>query len=243
MSDILLIGKDLPDSLNFAKALSQNGHHVFTNAKSEADAASFESENIFAAVWGRNSAISARSFIIRAETRLQDLTDYVIVFDSLAYGQKFELDRSEDISYATDYMISSYQYLVNELLFRLEQKQEPATITFLVRTYPSKFEVLTNGNRNVNLHPTSNIVNSAQNAFISLAENISTLVSDKSYLSVLLAKCSPSNELFNSENELGKWVLQSIETIKGQKNKQTVKQAANWIKAGGKVGGGFPFFK
>ena len=46
MSKTLLIGKDLPDSLSFAEVLADSGRSVFGVAKSEADAAKFESESI-----------------------------------------------------------------------------------------------------------------------------------------------------------------------------------------------------
>ena len=47
MSNTLFIGKDLPDGLEFAEALADSGRSVFGIAKSEADAAKFESEKIF----------------------------------------------------------------------------------------------------------------------------------------------------------------------------------------------------
>ena len=95
----------------------------------------------------------------------------------------------------------------------------------------------------MNIHPTSNIVNSAQQAFIALAENFATLVADKQYLSVLLAKCDHSNELFNNEKYLANWVKESISAIEGYKNHQSVKQACSWVKAGNKVSSGFTLFK
>ena len=48
MSNTLFIGKDLPDSLSFAEVLADSGRSVFGAVKSEADAANFESEKIFA---------------------------------------------------------------------------------------------------------------------------------------------------------------------------------------------------
>ena len=243
MSDFLLIGKDLPDSLELAQGFTSTDSKVYAISKSEAEAASFQADNIFTSALNHASAISSRSLIIKAETKLSGLNRYIIVFDAYNYATKFELDRPEDLSPAIDSMISSYQYFINELLFRLEQKKEPAFITFLVKTYPSKYELLINGNKNINIHPVSNIVNTAQNAFIALAENISTLVGERNYLSVLLTKCDPSNELFNNETAIAAWISQSLETLETQKNKQTVKQAATWVKTGGKLPGGFPFFK
>ena len=242
MGDILILGKDLPDCLDFAEAFVAS-RKVFCVAKEESDATDFEAEGIQAASWNRASAISSRALLIKAETRLEELNQIVIYFDSYYFGTKFELDRTEDISLAIDTMISSFQYFINELLLRLEQRKENVTLVFLAKTYPSKAEQLHSGNKNMNIHPTSNIVSSAQAAFISLAENVATLVSDKQYLSVLLAKCDQTNELFNSEKQLGNWVKESINAIEGFKNHQGVKQACTWVKAGGKVSNGFSLFK
>lgn len=243
MAELLLVGKELPDSLDFAETFSKNNRKIFTVSKNIEEVSDFEAENIFSTTWNKNSSISSRSLLIKAETKCTELDEFVIVFDSYYFAQKFELDRSENISAAVDTMINSYQFFLSELLLRLEQKKEPAVIVFLVKTYPSKFEISHNGNKNVNVHPTSNIVNAAQQAFISLAENTSTLVAERSYLSVLLSKCDPSNELFSNDKEIAQWIIQGIETIKNFKNHQTSKQAETWTKVGAKIPTGFSLFK
>ena len=242
MSDILIVGKDLPDCLDFAEAFVAT-RKVFCVAKEETEASNFEAEGIQAATWNRASAISSRALIIKSETKLDDLNQFVIYFDSYYFGTKFELDRTQDVAPAIDTMIASYQYFVNELFTRLEQRKDPVTVVFLAKTYPSKVENFHSGSKNVNIHPTSNIVNAAQAAFISLAENFATLVGDKQYLSVLLAKCDQTNELFNNDKQLGNWVKESINAIEAFKNHQGMKQACNWVKAGGKVSNGFLLFK
>ena len=242
MADILIVGKDLPDNLDFAEAFVAT-RKVFCVARDESEIQNFEAEGILASTWNRDSAISSRSLIIKAETKLEELNEFVLLFDSYWFGTKFELDRTEDVSVAIETMITSYQYFINELILRLEQRKEPVTVAFVVKTYPSKAELLHSGNKNINLHPTSNIVNAAQQAFISLAENFATLVSDRQYLSVLLAKCDHTNELFSSDKQLGNWVKESIAAIEGFKSRQSVKQACSWVKAGGKVSNGFSLFK
>ena len=210
MSDILLAGKDLPDCLEFAEGLL-NSNKVFTCAKKDLDLSPFESEGIYSCQWNRSSAISSRSFIIKAETTMQELDQYVIYFDSMFFASKFELDKTENVSVALDTMFASYQFFVNELLLRLEQKKDPAVVSFVLRSYPSKFETLHSSNKSVNLVPSSNIVNAAQCAFVSLAENISTLVADKPYMSVVLVNCEPANEMYNDEKALGTWVSQTMD--------------------------------
>ena len=242
MSDILFIGKDLPDSIDFAEGLASINRNVFTSTKDDSDAENFAAENIFSATWNRTSAISARSFLIKAETKFTDINEYILYFDSYYYSTKFELDKTEYVTAATDSLISSYQLFINELLSRLEQKKEPSVIAFMAKTYPSKYEVLHNGTKGVNIHPASNIVSAAQEAFLSLAENTSTLVGERPYLSVLLSKCDYTNELFSSEKQLASWLAQGIDSIKGMKNHQNAKQAGTWVKAGAKIPTGLSLF-
>ena len=68
-------------------------------------------------------------------------------------------------------------------------------------------------------------------------------MSDKPYLSVMLAKCDHTNELFSSDKQLGTWVKECINAMEGFKSRQSVKQACSWVKAGGKVSNGFSLFK
>ena len=182
----------------------------------------------------KSSAISARNFIIKAETTLPDLSEYVVFFDSQYYASKFELDRTESVSLAVDAMFANYQLLVNEILLRLEQRKDPVVVSFLVKTYPSRFETLHSSGK-TSLVPSSNIVNAAQSAFISLAENVSTLVADKTYMSVLLAKC-------DNDHELGEWMGKALDAVSSSKSKQSAKQASQWVRAGSKVSG-FSLFK
>ncbi len=243
MSNVLFVGKDLPDCLDFAEAMAKTGRKIFTTEKLNEETSNFDSANIFKASWNRASAVSARALIIQSEAKLQPVDEYVIYFDSEYYASKFSLDRIEDLPPAIDTMISSYQLFMNELLFRLEQKKEDVVITFFVRTAPSKAELIRNAKKTPNQHGISNIVSAAQSAFISFAENFATLVSDKNYLSVLLGQCTAQNELYNDEKQIAQWLCQSIDIIKGQKNHQNVKQALTWVKAGGKVPSGFSLFK
>ena len=139
MSDILFSGKDLPDSIDWAEGLASINRTVFTSTKDDSDAENFAAENIFSATWNRTSAVSARSFLIKAETKFTDINEYILYFDSYYYSTKFELDKTEYVTAATDSLISSYQLFINELLSRLEQKKEPAVIAFIAKTYPSKY--------------------------------------------------------------------------------------------------------
>lgn len=241
MSNTLFIGKDLPDGLEFAEALADSGRSIFGIAKSEEDSAKFESEKIFSSTWNKSSAVSAHSIIIKAETKLESFDEVVFYFDSSYFCTHFELDRTEDISNAVDTMINSFLFSTNELLKRIDQRKEKITVGFIVKEYPSKFEMLSS--KTSGIVPASGIVSSAQAAFCAMAENFSTNINGRDYLSVILAKCNYANELYKSEDMLADWLVSAFNTVKTMKNPQTIKQATTWNKVGGKLQTGFSLFK
>ena len=241
MSNTLLIGKDLPDSLGFAEVLADSGRSVFGTAKSEADAAKFESEKIYATTWNKASAVSAHSVIIQAETKLESFDEVVFYFDAANFCTQFELDRTEDLSNGIDSMVSSFLYASTELLKRLDQRKEKASVLFLIKEYPSKYEMLSS--KTAGLVPASTVVSAAQAAFCAIAENFATNVADRDYLSVVLAKCGFTNDFYKNEDGIADWVVSVLNTVKTLKNPQTVKQACSWNKVGGKLSTGFSLFK
>ena len=243
MSDILIAGKEMPDSVELAESLAKTNRNVMSAAKVDVDFANFEIEGIYGSTWNRSSAISARSFLLNGETKLRELDQYVILFDSKYYASKFELDRTENVSSAVDTMIASYQFLINELTLRLDQRKDPVTVMFLEKSYPSRFELVNSGSRNANIVATSNIVNCAQAAFEVLAENFATYVNEKAYLSVVLAKCEHTNDIYDNEAAIGEWIARTMDSVAASKSKQTLKQACTWQKVGGKVSSGFSLFK
>jgi len=241
MSNILIIGKDLPDGLELAEAFAETGKNVYTISKSEADTNKFEAEKIYSTTLNKSSAVSAHSLIIKAETKLENIDEVVFYFDTNYFCSKFELDKSEEISNAVDQMINTYLYTTAELLKRIDQRKEKILVSFLIREYPEKLEAVTS-KTGVTLPPSA-IVSAGQKTFISIAESFSTNVAERNYLSVLLANCNITNELYKNEKSIAVWLAASMETVKNQKNPQTVKQASSWNKVGSKVSSGFPFFK
>ncbi len=241
MSNTLFIGKDLPDGLGFAEVLADSGRSVFGIAKSEADAAKFESEKIYATTWNKSSAVSSHSIIIRAETKLESVDEAIFYFDASNFCTQFELDRTEDISNGIDTMISGFVFSATEFLKRIDQRKEKISVLFLIKEYPSKYDMLSS--KTAGIVPASTIVSAAQAAFCSLAENFATNVADRDYLSVVLAKCGFTNELYKNEDAIADWTVSALNTIKTLKNPQTVKQACVWNKVGGKISTGFTLFK
>lgn len=243
MYNILLIGKELPDSIDFCEALKASDNKVYVSSKLEADAVKFESEDIFTSTWNKASAVSAHSFLIKAETKLEKINHVVFYYDAAYLCSKFELDKTEELSQAVDQLINSYLYTTGELLKRIDQKKEDICVSFVVRNYPSKYEIAVSGNRTPGVLPASSIVSIGEAAFTTLAQNFSTYVADREYLSVILAKCPYNNELYKNDKQLAAWLLESFDTISQAKHRQTVKQASTWNKVGTKLSTGFALFK
>ncbi len=241
MANTLFIGKDLPDGLAFAEALADSGRSVFCVAKSEADASKFDSENIYATTWNKSSAVSAHSVIIKAETKLETLDEVIFYFDASAFCTQFELDRTEDLSNGIDTMISGFLFATTELLKRIDQRREKISVVFLNKEYPSKYDMLSS--KASGIVPASTLVAAAQAAFCSIAENFSTNVNGRDFLSVILAKCAFSNDFYKNEDGIADWLAGALNSIKTMKNPQTVKQAGVWNKVGSKVSTGFALFR
>ena len=240
MSNIVIIGKDLPDNLEFAEDFASKGKTVFVTSKTESENANFESENIFATTRNKASAISAHSLIIKAETKLTNIEEVLFYFDANYFASKFELDKSEEIAPSVDSMINSYLYVSSELLKRVDQLKEKIVVSFLIKEYPSKCEALSS--KVPISSPANTVVSAAQAAFISIAESFATNITDRPYLSVFLAKCAFANELYKNEKAIASWMNESSEAIKALKKPMNIKQATTWNKVGGKIATGFSLF-
>lgn len=241
MSNILLIGKDLPDCIDFAEGLTADNNSLYAGAKTDADENKFESQRIYSSVWNKASAISAHSLIIKAENKLTSIDNIIFYFDASYFCTKYELDKTDEISVGVDTMISSYLYTVSEALKRIDQKKENITVTFILKEYPSKAETTLNPKIQASTYA-STIVSSAQSAFTAMAEDFATNVLDREYLSVILGKCQLSNEIYKNEKAIGAWCAESLTAIQAQKGHQSVKAAATWNKAGTKLATGFSLF-
>lgn len=241
MSNTLLIGKDLPSSLEFMEALTSTSRKVFGIAKNQTEENNFESENIYSTTWNKSSAVSAHSVLIKAETTLDDYNEVIFYFDSEYFASIYETDKTEEISNAVDNMINSFLFSTTELFKRIEQRKEKIIVSFLIKELPSKAEFTMS--KSSGITPASAIVSAAQQTFISLAESFASNVAGRNYLSVILAKGNNSNELFKNEKGLALWLAESFDAVRQMKNPQTVKQALNWNKLGSKVQTGFSLFK
>lgn len=241
MSNLLLIGKDLPEAVDFAEALVSSGKQVFAVSKNETDVKNFESQNIFSAVWNKGSSISTHSLLLNAQNKFEKIDEVIFYFDASYFASKFDTDKIEDFAPAMDFMMTSFLYSSAEVLRRADQKQEKLSVLFLVKEAPSKYDAASQ--KSSIISPVSTVVSVAQSAFEKIAENFSVNVVDRQYLSVILARILPNNELYKNEKGIAQWAVSSFESVASMKNHQNVKQAGAWNKVGSKIQTGFSLFK
>ena len=227
MAKFLLIGKDIPENYDFAKGILGSNNDVFC-AESEADTQPDDyNDRIFTTSWNKSSAISTHSFLIKAETKFDQIENVIFYFDADFLSTKFIDKHSDKIATAVDTMITPFLYMTDELLKRADQKKNRLCVSFIVKDHKNE--------------QNSGIVKIALAAFCQLAENFAQNVAEREYLRVCLAKSSAVTETVANEQQLGEWTAKSM--IELSDKKQTVKNASSWNKAGAKVGSSFPFFK
>lgn len=240
MANILLVGKDLPESTNLVRGLELQGHTIFSSANPESEI-NIESPNIFSYSWKRASTISAKTLLIQAETKLSTIDYVIIVFDAQHYGSRFDADRLEDCTPAIEEMVSGYMYFCQTLLNRLAQKQNKTVVSFYLKAASGRRESSLQKTPGVN--PVTNSVAIAQNAFIALAENYAVSFYQLPHVYTFLASSDSSNELFNNEKETGIWFSNYYVALEDLKNRPDMKHSVSWIKTGSKMPSSFPFFR
>ena len=238
MANILVVGKDLPESESLLKSFELQGHKIFATANSDI---SIDNDNIFTFSWNKASSISAKTLLIQAEAKLVQLDRVLIIFDSPSYAKKFESDKIEDCTQAIENMISGYMYFCHTLLGRLTQKTKKVSVGFYLRSAPSKADIISA--KAITQAPCTNNVSVAQASFKAMAENFCASLSELPEVSVFLVTSEPGNDLYASDRDTGVWFLNYFDALEKLKNKPSGKQALTWIKAGGKMPGGFGLFK
>lgn len=229
MANVLILGKDLPESTDFIKSFELNAHRIFTPVKA-GSVVNMDNDNIITCSWNKASAISTKAMLIQAESRLENIDRVIIYFDACSFAETFQNDRVDELTAAMENMIYGYQYLVSELLTRFRQKAPSCQILFLLQTVPSKATL----SKNPGAVPCNLAVAAAQKAFEALAENAVYGFYDLNSVTPIIALCDSSNALYRQERELGEWVLSFTETVSQMKNRPSLKQCASWVKAGSK---------
>ena len=240
--NILIAGKDFPDSEDFAEKIALGEFNVVCSGSMSDEEENKSASGISVCQWNRDSAISARSLIIQAET-INGFTDnYILYFDAEYFTEKYNSCSTDICARACDSMILGFQYLSLEILNRIQQHKSPAKIIFLLKTNPTMNEVIhSSALKKMNITPSNPIVSAAEAAFATFAENFAAQVLSEENISVLLITGDQQNETMSSDLNLGSWLKDYINSC--DQLKKGIPKSTSWIKAGAKASGGFNFFR
>ena len=239
--NILIAGKDYPDSEDFAEKIALGEFNVVC-AGTIPEGKTQSASGISICQWHRDSAISARSLIIQAET-INGFTDnYILYFDAKYFTEKYSSCTADICARACDSMILGFQYLSLEILNRIQQHKSPAKIFFILKTNPTMNEVVhSSALKKMNITPSNPIVSAAEAAFATFAENFAAQELNEENVSVLLITGDQQNETMAKDENLGSWLKDYINSL--NQLKKGIPKNTNWIKAGAKASGGFGLFR
>ncbi len=241
--NILIAGKDLPDSVDLAESLSFAGFDVIVTGKQD-DKKLLQNSEIVVASWNKTSAVSARSLVIQSELGSGKLDNALLYFDGPLFASQFTSFSIEESPRALDEMVSGFQYLAIEVLTRFEQHRNNGKLIFVLKTHPSVNDVLhSSALRNSTSGPSNPFVAAAEASFATFAENVAALYGDKENISILLVTGNSQNEIMKKDSNFANWLSEYLRQVDGLKNKLDAKHSTNWIKAGAKNPGSFSLFK
>lgn len=239
--NILIAGKDYPDSEDFVEKIALGEFNVSCAGNTAEDSVK-PSSGITICDWNRDSAISARSLIIQAETANGFTDNYILYFDAEYFTAKYSSCSTDICARACDSMILGFQYLSLAILNRIEQHKTPAKILFILKTNPTMNDVIhSSALKKMNITPSNPIVSAAEAAFATFAENLAAQEMNNDNVSILLITGDQQNETMSSDSNLGSWLKEYISAC--DQLKKGIQKSTNWIKAGAKASGGFSLFK
>lgn len=252
---ILIAGKDLPEGLDFADGILMSGRNVVATTSKSTNVKNPAEGEIAPVVWNKMSPVSAQSVILECENKFRRLDEAVLVFDEMAFAEKFEGFSLENCSKGVDEMILGYQFMTEELLSKFEKRYslgyssyeqiKPAKIIMYYKSSPSENDIIKNASlRNSVTCAAGPIVAAASSAFVAFAENIAAVFGNRDFVNIVLVKGDFSNELCKNERNFASWLCSYMDEIDTMKNKISVKQSLAWVKAGAKSpSSGFGFLR
>ncbi len=239
--NILIAGKDFPDSEDFAEKLALGEFNIVA-AGTVPDGMASPASGLSVSPWNKDSAISARSLVIQAET-INGFTDnYILYFDAPYFTAKYESCSTDVCARACDSMILGFQYLALEIVNRIQQHGTDAKLIFILKTNPTKSEVLrSSALKKMNITPSNPIVSAAEAAFATFAENLAAQEIETRNITILLVAGDIQNEFSADDRALASWLKDYIKAC--DESKKGVSTSTNWIKPGAKAPSGFSLFR
>lgn len=240
--NLLIAGKNLPESVDLAESFSLAGFDVIVTGKPE-DKKLLQTAEITVAPWNKTSAVSARSLVIQSEVASGKLDNAILYFDGPMFASQFTSFTIDESPRALDEMVSGFQYLAIEILTRFEQHRNKGKLIFALKTHPSVNDVLHSSSlRNTTSGPANPFVAAAESAFATFAENVAALYGDKDNITILLVTGNAQNETMKKDSFFADWLSGYLKQVDALKTKPGAKQATSWIKAGVKGPGTFSLF-
>lgn len=238
---ILVAGKDLPSGMKLAEGLERTDRRVAVSAgindneNDSEEVVSVNSETI-GIEWNRSSPVSSRTFVLEAESTMEQLDEAILYFDETLFAQNSGQLNSEECLRTSDSMVLCYQYLTMTLLERYEKKrsaENPGTIVFLLRKSYDCADL----NRNPSLRNGMNtfaspVVSAAAASFEAFAENIASVYGDLDYLNIVLVKIEADES--DSDESVGQWLGEYNDALYPSLKAMT-KKSLQWLKPGSKA--------
>lgn len=188
---LIIAGKDFPENSAFVNAALANGFSAAVSV-SEQNKEQLPADPVKAFVWQRSSSLSARSFVLEAQTSLPALTHAVLIFDTALYAKAQEdfFAGTHSLSEGIDRFIASYMYITRELIDRFK-KTGGGTLCFVYKAHPAKSDYIKLSARlKETVNPASPLLSAAAAAFKSFAENTAASLSASPIKSLLIEYAS-----------------------------------------------------
>lgn len=254
--NILIAGKDMVDGGSFAEGCSVSGRLVAisgaepdaddsrrrTIAERRAEVAAYEEARSIEAKagictieWNRSSPLSARSFVLEAESIYGRIDEAVLLFDEEWFASSAEKMDAEEIARVSDYMTVGFQYLALELISKFERAnsvEQPATLVFMLKEGPCTLDVMKVPALKTGVNAiASPLVAAAAASFASFAENIAALYADSRFVNILLVRSDPDCDVSGHDDQLSRWLCSYMDELCEKRN---VRHSVQWIKSGAK---------
>ncbi|OJF76588.1 MAG: hypothetical protein BKP49_06320 [Treponema sp. CETP13] len=235
IKSVIISGNEYPATVALVQTAIEAEKNVLVSISEKKEAKTPEN-GALTYPWCKNSPISARSMLLKAESSFENLDCGFIFFDSEDFVSKFEGLSLENISRANDEMLLSIEYLTYEFCKRFEMTKK-GLLCFVLNPIHSFADTMRNPHLSPNISHFSTLTSVAQAGFRSFAENISATASvSKSYKVLLLEKG------IESRDEFAKWVISFADSYSDSEKIYTGKDCVKWHHIGAKLPASRSFF-
>lgn len=236
MKNILVVGKEFPDSKEFGETLLLKERTVVLTCL-ESDTEDKTSDQLRITQWNKSSPLSARSLVLFCENFKGKIDEAILYFDEPLASSRYETSGTKNCAQILDSYIAGYQFLTFELLERGVKK-----IVFIHKTNYSLSQAVTSSQAQV-ARLSNPIISSCGAAFDAFAENMAAEIYDRQKTIPVLIRSDSANETMQFDNNFANWLASYLDSLDNLKNPLTKKQTVTWVKPGAKNPGGFSLFK